>query len=131
MARRLEDNLDMKRTAGAVTRTQGGRFLHKPPDTRTFVVDSRRQDFRTSEEAGRTSQLLTGTRIAAGQSPEGSRIEPEDLHRKPLGNIQGDQLNMAVFFWYLVKSDCLVYMCKVAYTEQATFYKLPEKPSHV
>ena len=37
--------------------------------------------------------------------------------------IQGDQLYMAVHFWYRVKSDLPVYVC--------TFYKVPEKHGHV
>ena len=42
--------------------------------------------------------------------------------------IQGDQLNMTVFFWYLLKSDLSpVYTCTAAYT----FYKVPEKHGHV
>ena len=37
--------------------------------------------------------------------------------------IQGDQLYMAVCFWYLEK-NC-VSMCTVAYTGQVNFYKVP------
>ena len=47
--------------------------------------------------------------------------------------LQGDQLNMAVCFWYFVKSDLSsehVYS-KVAYTGQVTFDKVPEKHGHV
>ena len=44
---------------------------------------------------------------------------------------QGDQLNMAVFFWYRVKSDVSERYNKVAYNGQATFYKVPEQHSHV
>ena len=36
--------------------------------------------------------------------------------------VQGDKLNMAVFFWY---------HGKMTYTGQATFYKVSEKHSHV
>ena len=45
--------------------------------------------------------------------------------------IQGDQLNMVVFFWYLVESDLSVYTSVHVYTVQDTFYKLPEKHSYV
>ena len=38
------------------------------------------------------------------------------------GIVQPDQMNMAVLFWYLVKSDDNVRYCKVAYTAQVTFY---------
>ena len=40
------------------------------------------------------------------------------------GQVQGDKLNMAVFFWYLVK--CPVYATVHAYTGQVTFSKVPE-----
>ena len=33
---------------------------------------------------------------------------------------QGDQLNMTVCFWYLVKKAYLMYKCTVAYTGLAT-----------
>ena len=45
--------------------------------------------------------------------------------------VQGHQLNIAVFFWYLVKSDWSMYTCIIAYTRQVTFYKVPEKHGHV
>ena len=45
--------------------------------------------------------------------------------------VQGDQLYMAVCFWYLVKWTCTVYACNVAFTKQDTFYKVPEKQGHV
>ena len=46
--------------------------------------------------------------------------------------LQGDQLTIAVVFWYLVKSD-LVYSVHVfcTYTGQVTFHKVPEKHGHV
>ena len=44
----------------------------------------------------------------------------------PLG-IQGDQLNMTVFFCYLDKVSCLVYTYTVALTGQVTFFKVLEK----
>ena len=47
--------------------------------------------------------------------------------------IQGDQLCMAVFIWYLVKRDCpvsRVLCCTVAYTS-VTFSKVPEQHGHV
>ena len=45
--------------------------------------------------------------------------------------VQGDQFNMAVFFWY--REKVTVYTCTVAcmYTGQVTFYKVPEKHGHV
>ena len=47
-----------------------------------------------------------------------------------LHKIQGDQLNIAVFFWYLEKETCLEPTRTVAYTGQVTFYKVLEKHSH-
>ena len=44
--------------------------------------------------------------------------------------IQGDQLYMIVFLWYLVKSD-LSSQCTAAYTGQVTNYRVPEKHVHV
>ena len=40
--------------------------------------------------------------------------------------VQGDQLNMAVCVWYLVKSDLSSVHVTEAYTERVT-YKVPEK----
>ena len=45
--------------------------------------------------------------------------------------VQGDQLNMAVFFLYLVKSTCPVYTCTVANIGQVTFYEIPDKQVRV
>ena len=45
--------------------------------------------------------------------------------------IQGDQLYIAVCFWYLVKSHFPVFAFTVSYTEQIIFYKVPEQHSHV
>ena len=33
--------------------------------------------------------------------------------------------------WYLEKVTCPVFVCTVAYTEQVTFYKVPETQSHI
>ena len=41
--------------------------------------------------------------------------------------VQGDQLNMAVFFWYLVTCQCPVYATVPVYTGQVAFSKVPEK----
>ena len=41
--------------------------------------------------------------------------------------VQGDQLNMAVFFLYLVKSDFSSTRFSYVYTGQVPFYKVPEK----
>ena len=41
-------------------------------------------------------------------------------------NIQGDQLNMAVFFWYFVKTDLSSERCSIHWTS----YKVPETHSH-
>ena len=43
--------------------------------------------------------------------------------------VQGEQLNMAVFFMVgtLEKVTSPVYTCTVAYTGKVTFYKVPEK----
>ena len=43
--------------------------------------------------------------------------------------LQGDKLNMTVFFWYLVKRD-LYSVCTVAYTS-VILYKIPDKHGHV
>ena len=40
-------------------------------------------------------------------------------------NIQHDQINMAVMFWYLVKSSASVRYSTVTYTDQVTFHKVP------
>ena len=45
--------------------------------------------------------------------------------------IKGDQLNMAVFFWYLKKMICLLNTCKAAYTGHDIFYKVPAAHGHV
>ena len=45
--------------------------------------------------------------------------------------IQSNQLNMAVFFRHLVKSDVSVRYCTVAYAGRVTFYKVPEQHGHV
>ena len=54
--------------------------------------------------------------------------------------LQGDQINMSVFFWYDVKSELstvqgsiYIHSFRVAYTGQWTshFYKVPEQHSHV
>ena len=48
-----------------------------------------------------------------------------------INSLQGDQLNMAMFFWHLGKSD----LSNVGYwtrqAEKVTFYKVPEKHGHV
>ena len=45
--------------------------------------------------------------------------------------IQGDQIDMAVFFLYLVKCDATIRYCTVAYSGQDNFSKVPEKQGHV
>ena len=42
-------------------------------------------------------------------------------------NIQGDQLKMAAFFWYLVKSD----LSRTRSCVQVTFYSVPETHNNV
>ena len=45
--------------------------------------------------------------------------------------IPPDQINMAVFFWYLFKFDLSsVYATVHLYTGRFTFYKVPESHSH-
>ena len=41
-------------------------------------------------------------------------------------SLKPDQINLAVFFCFHVKSDCSVRYCTIAYTGQVTFYKVPE-----
>ena len=41
------------------------------------------------------------------------------------------QLNMAVFFWYLVKLTCPVYATTHVYTGQVTFSKVQDNRGHV
>ena len=50
-------------------------------------------------------------------------------HLSVKNKLQGDLLNMAVFFWYIVKSDLssVCYCTRV----QVTFYKILEKHGHV
>ena len=46
--------------------------------------------------------------------------------------MQGDQLIMAVFFWYtFLKVTCAVYATVHVYTGQVTIYKVPEKHDYV
>ena len=45
--------------------------------------------------------------------------------------LQPNQIKLAVFFLYPVKSDAIILYCTVAYTGQVTFYKVPEKHNHV
>ena len=45
--------------------------------------------------------------------------------------IQLYQINMAVLFWWLVKSDARVRYCTVAYTGQVMLYKVPEQHGRV
>ena len=45
--------------------------------------------------------------------------------------MQPDQMNMAVYFLYFVKSDTSVRQCTVAYTRQVAFYNAPESHGHV
>ena len=50
------------------------------------------------------------------------------------GVLQLDQIDMAVFFCYLVKVTCQVYVTVHGHTGQVTFlsfYKVPETHSHV
>ena len=42
-----------------------------------------------------------------------------------------DQMNMAMFFWLLVKVDANVRCCTIAYTGQVIFHKAPETQGHV
>ena len=44
---------------------------------------------------------------------------------------QGDQLYMAVCFWYLVESDASLRYCTEAYTGQVTYDKVPEQHGHL
>ena len=45
--------------------------------------------------------------------------------------IQPDQINMVVFFWYLVKIDCTVYTIVHAYIGQIIFYKVLKQHGHI
>ena len=45
--------------------------------------------------------------------------------------VQGDQLNMALFYGTLKKVTCPVLTYTVAYAAQVTLYKVPEKQGHV
>ena len=45
--------------------------------------------------------------------------------------VQGDRLDMAVCFWYLVKIDLSLYAIVQPDTEQDTFHKVPETHGHV
>ena len=47
------------------------------------------------------------------------------------GDIQPDQINMAVLFWYLVESDASVRYLTVVDTGQVTFYRVLEIHGHV
>ena len=45
--------------------------------------------------------------------------------------IQPDQINMAVLFRYLLKSETSFRYYVITFTEQVTFSKVPEKHGHV
>ena len=47
-----------------------------------------------------------------------------------LAPIQGDQIDLAVFFWYPVKSDAIVY-ASVQQHNQITFHKIAETHGHL
>ena len=40
-------------------------------------------------------------------------------------------MNIAVFFWYLVKVTCSVYATVHVYSGQVTFYQEPETPDNL
>ena len=48
------------------------------------------------------------------------------IKRRFFSLIHGDQLNMTVLFWYLVKSDLPSVHVYSSYTGHVTFYKVPE-----
>ena len=68
-------------------------------------------------------------------------LRPDDLHRGVVVeivvlqlwqrqlNLQSDQLNIAVFFWYFVKLFSSS-VCRLLYSS-VTFYKVTEKHGHV
>ena len=57
----------------------------------------------------------------------GLTMETARKEHPKVRKLQGDQLKMAVVFWYLgKKATFLVYACVVAYTGQVTFYKVQE-----
>ena len=65
------------------------------------------------------------------RGPKPKWVNPCGINPKYIKNhalqVQGDQLNMAVWFWYLLKRDLpSVHICTVAYTS-VTFYKEAEQ----
>ena len=62
-----------------------------------------------------------------------SELYPEVIMRNRV--LQPDQIYMAVLFWYLVKSDAIVYATLyeqyIVQTGQVTFNKVPETHGHV
>ena len=59
------------------------------------------------------------------KEPEGCKIPT----RNGGHHLQGHLVNMAVFFWYLVKSDLFSVTVHV-YTGHFTFYEVSEKRGH-
>ena len=59
------------------------------------------------------------------------QLARNDSHHPTLLNIQGYQLNMAVFSGTLEKVTFSVYTCTVAYKGHVTLYKEPQKYGHV
>ena len=63
---------------------------------------------------------------------QGGRTQGTGEDQLPTFILQGDQLNMAVFFWYLVNSYWTsVNYCACVQCIQATFYEVLEKHRHV
>ena len=55
-------------------------------------------------------------------------LMPQECQHHLFTHVQGDQLFMALYFSdILEKTIWTVYACTVAYSEQVTFYKVPEK----
>ena len=68
------------------------------------------------------------TKIEVAIEPNRPKL-PHTLLKLAYDTLQGDQLHMAVCFWYLV--TCLVYDYTVVYIVQVTFCKVPEQHGNV
>ena len=60
-----------------------------------------------------------------------AKTSPMCPGRRQSLQLQCDQLNMVVFFFYLVKVTCPVYATVHVYTGYVTFSRVPEKHGHV
>ena len=64
----------------------------------------------------------------------GTVVSSQTSFKIAFWKVRPDQINMAVLFWYLVKSDAIVfatYSIHYTYTGQVTFNKVSDAHGHV